>query len=46
MVEITVRLPRRVAARLADLCDEWNMPVQSVVLMALQIELGRRDPVD
>lgn len=46
MVDLTVRLPRRVAARLAEVADDWNVPIQALVLTALQAEFSRLDPAE
>lgn len=43
MVDLNVRLPRRVADRLFELADDTNMPIQAIVLSALQTELRRQD---
>lgn len=46
MVDLNVRLPRRLAARLFELADDTNMPIQAIVLSALQTELRRQEPAN
>ena len=45
MVDLCLRLPRRVASQLVERADEYNLPLQALVLAALQAELRQRhDP--
>jgi predicted transcriptional regulator len=46
MVDFTVRLPRQVATRLHQCADEWNVPVQALVVQALQASLAQDPPAD
>lgn len=46
MVDFTVRLPQRVATRLVELAADWNVPVQALVLVALQTEFSRLDSTE
>ena len=46
MVDFSVRLPRQVALRLSQYADEWNVPVQAVVVQALQATLAQDPPAD
>jgi hypothetical protein len=41
MVDVTLRLPRDIAERLAACADDWNVPVQALVVSALQTEFQR-----
>ena len=44
MVDLTLRLPREIADRLAAYADDWNIPMQALVLSALRTEFDREDP--
>jgi len=46
MVDFTLRLPVEVVTRLAQCADEWNIPVQVLVMSALHTALTQPQPED
>ena len=44
MVSFELRLPPGQWRRLVTLADDTNLPIQALILAALQAEMDRRDP--
>lgn len=46
MVDFSVRLPSQVASRLREYADNWNVPIQALVVSALQAAFAKQEAED